>query len=125
MTLSLIFAVALLDTVRPARDSGIRINSDQPLIELQACAMRKLSHGADVLPIPIDGGVDVDWVPRTNFGVAGDAPFTLRIREVGGRREIAAYYRHPFSMKAIQNMVRDVGNRCFPRELAVWESQPH
>ena len=103
--------------LKPARDSGIRIVSNQSLMELQACTIRQMARDGTVVLVPEEGGVAIDYTRPGGLGNAQAARYSLHIKDLGKQREIKAFYRHPFSSKSAWQHTKIIGKRCFPYEL--------
>ncbi len=103
--------------LKPARDSGIRIMSNQSLMDLQACTIRQMARDGTVVLVPMEGGVSIDYTRPGGLGNAQAARYSLQIRDLGKQRELKAFYRHPFSSKSAWQHTKIIGKRCFPYEL--------
>ncbi|WP_118856184.1 hypothetical protein [Sphingomonas mesophila] len=103
--------------LKPPRDSGIRIMSNQSLLDLQACTIRQMARDGTVVLVPVPNGVAIDYTRPNGTGKAQAARFSLHVRDLGQQREISAYYRHPFSRKSAWQHTKIIGKRCFPGEL--------
>lgn len=104
--------------LKPARDSGIRIMSNQSIMDLQACTIRTMAReDGKVILVPKDNGVAIDFTRTGGLGNAQAARYSLHIRDLGNQRELTAFYRHPFSRKSAWQHTKIIGKRCFPHEL--------
>ena len=103
--------------LKPARDAGIKIMSNQSLTDLQACTIRQMARDGTVVLIPQPNGVAIDYTRPNGLGNAQAARYSLHVKEVGNQREMTVFYRHPFSRKAAWQHTKIIGKRCFPNEL--------
>ena len=104
--------------LKPPRDSGIRIMSNQTMLDLQACTIRQMSRDGTVVLVPLANGVAIDYTRPGGLGNAQAARYSLHVKDLGQQREISAFYRHPFSRKSAWQHTKIIGKRCFPNELA-------
>jgi hypothetical protein len=103
--------------LKPSRDAGIRIMSNQSLTDLQACTIRTMARDGTVVLVPQPNGVAIDYTRPNGLGNAQAARYSLHVKDVGNQREMTVFYRHPFSRKAAWQHTKIIGNRCFPNEL--------
>lgn len=114
MKRALIALLLLGAAPEPPRDMSGSLISDRSLIDLQACAMRKLAHLGRAMPVPAEGGIDIDLSEPTWIGIANEARYSLHIRDDGSKRTITATYRHPYSDKQARMITRGIAKVCFP-----------
>lgn len=103
--------------LKPPRDAGIRIMSNQSLLALQACTIRQMARDGTVVLVPQENGVAIDYTRPNGMGKAQAARYSLHLKDLGQQRQISAFYRHPFSRKSAWAHTRIIGKRCFPGEL--------
>ena len=116
---ALMFQIAIGSSgpLKPARDAGIRIMSNQSLLDLQACTIRQMARDGTVVLVPLANGVAIDYTRPAALGNAQAARYSLHVKDLGRQREISAFYRHPFSRKSAWAHTKIIGKRCFPGEL--------
>ena len=56
--------------LQPPRDAGIKIVSNQSLMDLQACTIRQMARDGTVVLVPQDGGVQIDYTRPGGLGNA-------------------------------------------------------
>ena len=111
--------------LKPARDSGIRVRSNQSLYDLQACTIRTMARENNtVVLVPQPNGVAIDMTRPTGRGKAQAARYSLHIRDLGNQRELSAFYRHPFSRGSAYQHTKIIAKRCFPSEFGVAAAAP-
>ena len=117
---ALMFQIAIGSSgpLKPARDAGIRIMSNQSLLDIQACTIRQMARDGTVVLVPLANGVAIDYTRPGALGNAQAARYSLHLKDLGRQREISATYRHPFSRKSAWQHTKIIGKRCFPNELA-------
>ncbi len=120
IVIALMFQIAIGSSgpLKPPRDAGIRIMSNQPLMDLQACTIRQMAReDGKVVLIPQTNGVAIDFTRPGGLGNAQAARYSLHLKDLGRQREISAFYRHPLSQKSAWAHTKIIGKRCFPGEL--------
>lgn len=108
--LSMVASVAHAASV-PPRDAGITLTSSTPMVELQACVMRKLVKQGEPLIVPAENGVDIDVNQRGVFFTT-DPRMSVHLRDTDGVRAITFYYRHPLNTTVMQNVARGLTKAC-------------
>ena len=116
--LMLQIAIGNSGPLKPPRDAGIRILSNQSIDALQACSIRQMARDGTVLLVPQPNGVAIDYTRPNGLGNAQAARYSLHVKDLGSQRELTAFYRHPFSRKSAWQHTKIIGKRCFPNELA-------
>ena len=114
----MLFLIALLASVQApdgSRSTDYTVETAAPLVELQACIMRKYGTVGEATPIPMADGVALDLnAPRTLIGLRKQAILTAEIHEKDDRRLITFRYRHPLSEKAIPRYFSAYQKACAP-----------
>lgn len=109
------------DTDYPHRDWGQIATLNMTPAEAAACIARQLSRDNDrVLPIAVDGGIDIDAGPEGFFGVVNEPWERYQVRSENGQTTLRVFYRHPANRRNISRVVRRMGTRC----LKVIEVKP-
>lgn len=112
------FLFALLVSVQAAdgsRSTDYQIETAAPLVELQACIMRKYGPFGEATPIPMTDGTALDFNgPRNLLGLRKQAVMTVEIHEKTDRRLITFRYRHPMAEADIPKRFAPFQKACAP-----------
>ena len=121
MTIRALAVLALLpsaahaapDTDFPHRDWGKVATLDMRLSDASTCVARAAARKYErIVPIPVEGGTDIDAGPGGGFfGVANDPWLRYQVRQEGSAVTLRIFYRHP------------VGQRRVDKELASFQKQ--
>lgn len=94
-----------------SRQVDLIISSQQPLPDLQRCVTRKMASAGRVTPVPIDGGVALDFQTPGLFG-PGRSRMAFNLVDRQTHREMTATYRHPLSEKMVAKLLSDAAKHC-------------
>lgn len=98
--------------IEEPRRTDIDVRSPTSMIDLQGCIMRRMSKWGRSMPVPIDGGVALDFNYWSLISLPGEAKFAVEIVDLGSERKLSATYRHPTSAGKARRMFRDFTNGC-------------
>lgn len=111
--------------LKPPRDAGIRVTSNQSLMDLQSCTIRQMARDNNtVVLVPLPNGVAIDMTRPNGRGKAQAARYSLHIRDLGNQRELSVFYRHPFSRGSAHQHTKIIARRCFASEYGVTAAKP-
>jgi hypothetical protein len=106
-------ALAADPTDQPHRPWGKTIHVNMSFQEAQACVARWADTQGTVLVIPRPEGADIDMTMSVSFlnPHGGEPQFTFQLRGIE-KPTLTALYRHPFSAKNVDTLVKKMRKRC-------------
>lgn len=105
--------IASFATTEPRR-TDIDIRSQSSADELQRCITREMAKGGRSTPVPIEGGVALDFYVWSLLNTPGESKLAIEIVDLGQERKLTASYRKPFSAKSAAQQFRIFTRNCLP-----------
>lgn len=96
----------------PHRDWGRMATLDMTASEATACIARWLDRRGDVLALPVEGGVDIDYTDHLPWGPTPKPSERYQVREMAGTTTLRILYRGSATKKFIPKNVAKLRKEC-------------
>lgn len=120
LTATTIICMALSTSVTASVDRrpiDLHITASKPLEEVQTCLTRYWQRRGRVTPMPIEGGVSLDY--QITGPISASHAISIELRQVAGKTDITASYQHPWAASTVERLLLRSGRTCFPDAVAV------